>query len=70
MRVAVNDAVTLQRQLHDQAEIDAAEIIRKDGGEIVQLTAQQRTAFVDAVAPIYDDAQKQFSPELLNMVNL
>jgi TRAP-type C4-dicarboxylate transport system substrate-binding protein len=70
MRAAVNDAVTLQRQLHDQAEIDAAEIIRKDGGEIVQLTAQQRTAFVDAVAPIYDDAQKQFSPELLNMVNL
>jgi TRAP-type C4-dicarboxylate transport system substrate-binding protein len=70
MRAAVNDAVTLQRQLHDQAEIDAAEIIRKDGGEIVQLTAQQRAAFVDAVAPIYADAQNQFSPELLKMVNL
>ena len=70
MRVAVNDAVLLQRQLHDQAEIDAAETIRQAGGEIVQLTAKQRTAFVDAVAPIYADAQNQFSPELLKMVNL
>jgi TRAP-type C4-dicarboxylate transport system substrate-binding protein len=70
MRAAVKDAVLLQRQLHDQAEIDAAEVIRKAGGEIVQLTAQQRTAFVDAVAPIYADAQEQFSPELLKMVNL
>ncbi len=70
MHAAVNDAVKLQRQLHDQAEIDAAEIIREAGGEIVQLTSQQRTAFVDAVAPIYANAQKQFWPELLKMVNL
>jgi TRAP-type C4-dicarboxylate transport system substrate-binding protein len=70
MRAAVYDAVLLQRELHDQAEIDAADVIRKAGGEIVQLTAQQRSAFVDAVAPIYTDAQKQFSPELLEMVNL
>ena len=70
MRTAVNDAVMLQRQLHDQAEIDAAEVIRNAGGEIVQLTEQQRAAFVAAVAPIYDDAQNQFSPKLLKMVNL
>jgi len=70
MRAAVNDAVLLQRELHDQAEIDAADVIRKAGGEIVQLTAQQRSAFVEAVAPIYADAQEQFSPELLKMVNL
>jgi TRAP-type C4-dicarboxylate transport system substrate-binding protein len=70
MRAAVIDAVLLQRQLHDQAEIDAAATIRQAGGEIVQLTAKQRTAFVDAVAPIYVDAQNQFSPELLKMVNL
>lgn len=70
MRAAIKDAVDLQRRLHDQAEIDAAEIIRQAGGEIVQLTAQQRAAFVDAVVPIYVHAQKQFSPELLKMVNL
>ena len=70
MRAAVKDAVLLQRELHDQAEIDAADVIREAGGAIVQLTAQQRRAFVDAVAPIYADAQTQFSPELLKMVNL
>jgi TRAP-type C4-dicarboxylate transport system substrate-binding protein len=70
MRAAVHDAVILQRQLHDQAEIDAADVIRAAGGEIVQLTAQQRAAFVDAVAPIYVDAQKGYWPELLKMVNL
>ncbi len=70
MLAAVKDAVDLQRQLHDQAEVDAAAIIREAGGEIVQLTAPQRAAFVEAVAPIYADAQKQFSRELLGLVSL
>lgn len=70
MRAAVQEAVSLQRQLHDQAEIDSAKIIREAGGEIVTLTAQERQAFVDAVAPIYTDARKQFSRELLSLVNL
>jgi TRAP-type transport system periplasmic protein len=68
MRAAVQEAVSLQRRLHDQAEIDAAEIIRAAGGEIVTLTADERQAFVDAVAPIYTDARTQFSPELLRLV--
>ena len=70
MRAAVKEAVTLQRQLHDQAEIDSAEIIREAGGEIVTLTPQQRQAFVDAVAPIYADAQNHYDRELLNLVGL
>ena len=70
MRAAVKEAVTLQRQLHDQAEIDSAEIIREAGGEIVTLTPQQRQAFIDAVAPIYADAQNQYDRELLNLVGL
>jgi TRAP-type C4-dicarboxylate transport system substrate-binding protein len=70
MKNAVQDAVNLQRDLHDQAEIDAAKIILEDGGEIVQLTAEQRGLFVKAVAPIYVDAENQFSRELLAMVNL
>jgi TRAP-type C4-dicarboxylate transport system substrate-binding protein len=70
MRAAVKDAVDLQRQLHDQAEIDSAEIIRAAGGEIVELTQRQRKAFVEAVAPIYADALNEFSRELLDMVNL
>ena len=70
MRAAVKEAVTLQRQLHDQAEIDSAEIIREAGGEIVTLTPQQRQPFFDAVAPIYADAQNQYDRELLNLVGL
>jgi TRAP-type C4-dicarboxylate transport system substrate-binding protein len=70
MRDAVTEAVAYQRKLHDQAEIDAAQIIREAGGEIVTLNSQQRQVFVDAVAPIYVDAQTQFSRELLEMVGL
>lgn len=70
MRAAVKDAVALQRRLHDQAEIDATRVIRESGGQITVLTPQQRAAFVARVAPIYADARKQFSPELLSLVGL
>ena len=70
MRAAVKDAVAIQRLLHDQAEISSAEIIREAGGEIVALTPQQRKAFVDAVAPVYADAQIRFDRELLKLVGL
>jgi TRAP-type C4-dicarboxylate transport system substrate-binding protein len=70
MRTAVLEAVALQRRLHDQAEIDAAQTIHASGGEIVILTPQQRDKFIAAVAPVYDDARKQFSPELLSLVGL
>ena len=70
MQAAVKEAVDLQRRLHDQAEIDSAEVIRQAGGEIVELTPEERDVFVATVAPIYDDAQTEFSRELLSLVNL
>jgi TRAP-type C4-dicarboxylate transport system substrate-binding protein len=70
MRAAVRDAVTYQRGLHDQAEIDSQAIIREAGGEIVELTAAQRAEFVAAVAPIYADAKNEYSRELLDLVGL
>jgi TRAP-type C4-dicarboxylate transport system substrate-binding protein len=70
IRAAVRDAVALQRRLHDQAEIDAAKVIRESGGEIAILTPQQRAAFVARVAPVYADARTKFSPELLSLVGL
>ena len=69
MRAAAQDATIYQRELHDQAEIDSAAIIREFGGEIVELTAEQRAEFVAAVAPIYADAKTRYSRELLNLVN-
>jgi TRAP-type C4-dicarboxylate transport system substrate-binding protein len=68
MRAAVQAAVLHQRELHDQAEIDSAAVIRESGGEIVELTAEQRAEFVAAVAPIYADADARYSPELLGLV--
>ena len=51
-------------------EEDAAAAIRKAGGEIVELTAEQHKAFVSAVSPIYSEARSQFGRDLLSLVNL
>jgi tripartite ATP-independent transporter DctP family solute receptor len=70
MRAAVKDTVAFQRDLHVKEEEDAAAAIRKVGGELLELTADQHKAFVDAVTPIYGEARSQYSKELLAMVNL
>ena len=69
-RIAVNEAIQLQRGLHDDAELAAAQTIRESGGEIIQLTEQERQAFVDAVSPIYDEARQKYDSELLELVGL
>jgi len=70
LRAAVADAVTRQRALHDEAEIESIAIIREAGGEIVELTSEQRAAFVAAVAPIYAEARTRYGRELLELVGL
>jgi TRAP-type transport system periplasmic protein len=69
-RAAVREAISLQRSLHDQAEIDSEVIIKESGGEVVELTAQQRQQFVDAVTPIYEEARSTYSAELLEHIGL
>jgi len=70
LRAAVRDAVAFQRGLHVKEEEDSMVEIRKEGGEIVELTADQHKAFVDAVTPIYGEARGQYGRELLSLVNL
>jgi TRAP-type C4-dicarboxylate transport system substrate-binding protein len=70
LRAAVKDAVDFQRERHDEEEQRAAETIREAGGEIVELTAAQREAFVQAVAPIYAEAKARYSERVLKLVNL
>jgi TRAP-type C4-dicarboxylate transport system substrate-binding protein len=70
LQAAVHDAVAFQRDLHDQEETEAEAIIRAAGGEIVELTPEQKAAFVEAVAPIYDEARAKFDPELLSLIGL
>lgn len=68
IRVAAREAVALQRRLKDQEEEQAAATIRDAGGEIVELSAAQRDAFVRAVAPIYEEARTVYPAELLALV--
>ena len=69
-RAAAQEAVTLQRELHDEEELQAQEVIREAGGEIVQLSPEARGAFVAAVEPLHTDAQQRYSRELLDLVGL
>lgn len=70
LRAAVRDAVAFQRDLHVKEEAEAAAAIKKNGGEIVELTAEQHKAFVSAVTPIYKEARSQFDRNLLALVDL
>ncbi len=70
LRAAVRDAVAFQRDLHVKEEADAEVAIKKSGGEILELTADQQKAFASAVNPIYKEAHSQFGRELMALVNL
>jgi tripartite ATP-independent transporter DctP family solute receptor len=70
MRAAVTEAVVFQRHLHVKEEEDAAVAIRQAGGEILELTPEQHHAFVSAVRPIYAEARREFSEELLSLTSL
>ena len=67
---AVKDAVSFQRELHVKEESDAMAAIRMERGEILQLTAQEREAFVRAVSPIYGEARSEYGRDLLGLVGL
>ncbi|MBT5559932.1 MAG: C4-dicarboxylate ABC transporter, partial [Proteobacteria bacterium] len=70
IREAVQEAVIEQRELHDIAEIESAAAIREAGGEIIDLTAEQRSEFIAAVKPVYAKARSRYDPELLAAVGL
>ncbi len=70
VREAAREAVTLQRELRDQQELQAESVIREAGGEIAELTSEVRAAFIDAVQPLHAEARRRFPAELLEMVGL
>src|SRR6187402_3053867 len=70
MRAAVKDAVAFQRQLHVKEEEDAMVEIRKEGGEIVELSPEEHQKFADAVKPIYGEARAQYDRELLSLAKM
>ncbi len=70
MMAAVRDAVSFQRELHVREEEDAAATIRKEGGEIIELTPKEHDQFVAAVKPLYGEAHGLYSREMLALVGL
>jgi TRAP-type transport system periplasmic protein len=68
-QMAVRDAVAFQRNLHAKEEEEAAAAIRKEGGEIIELTPEQHKAFVAVVSPIYTEARSQYGRELLALID-
>jgi len=70
MRMAVRGAVEFQRALHVKEEENAMAEIRKEGGEIIELTPDEHQTFVDAVKPIYGEARGQYDRELRSLANV
>ena len=68
--MAVRGAVEFQRALHVKEEENAMAEIRKEGGEIIELTPDEHQTFVDAVKPIYGEARGQYDRELRSLANV
>ncbi|HEY4403841.1 MAG TPA: TRAP transporter substrate-binding protein [Xanthobacteraceae bacterium] len=67
MRAAVTEAIAFQRELHEREEEDARHAIEAQGCEIVELGAEQHTAFVQAVQPIFGEARRQYGEGLFEL---
>ena len=60
MMKSVREAVLAQRELAVREEDIARKTIEAGGGEVVELTPEERAAFVRAVKPIHDEARTRF----------
>jgi len=70
MREAVHDSIGFQRDLHLKEEDEAMAAIRAEGGEILELTPDEHGTFVAALTPIYGEARREYSREILALLNV
>jgi C4-dicarboxylate-binding protein DctP len=68
MTRATREAILAQRELAVREEEVARDAIVASGGEIVELTPQERAAFVKAVKPLHDEARSRFG-EMFALLN-
>lgn len=68
MRKAVREAVTTQRELAVKEEEIARKTLETAGCEIVDLTPEEREAFVRAVKPLHDEVRKRFGEEMFALL--
>ena len=68
MRQAVKEAVTYQRRLAVEENDESRRIILAAGCEIVELSAREHGAFVDAVRPLTAEARETYGAGMFKMV--
>ena len=68
MRRAAADAVTFQRHLAVEEELDARRAIEAQGCRIEELSAVEQDAFARAVAPMMEEANDVYGREMLKQV--
>jgi tripartite ATP-independent transporter DctP family solute receptor len=68
MREAVTDAVAYQRDLAIEEHEQARKVIEAAGCEIVELSAHEHGAFVNAVQPLLQEARQTYSEAMFKMV--
>ena len=64
MQKAAREAVLVQRDLAVEEENIARKAIESTGGEVVELTAEERAAFARAVKPLHDEARERFGEKM------
>src|SRR5262249_53182930 len=68
MKAAVTDAVAFQRTLAVEEDGEARRAIEAQGGEIVEIGADEHRQFAAAVQPLLDEAKKTYGREMFGMV--
>lgn len=69
MNDAIREAIAFQRRLTEQECIDAQGTIEAEGGTIIELSAEERNAFIRKVQPQLDDARGLFGDEMFALAN-
>ena len=70
MRAAVTEAVAFQRGTVAEEDANARAAILAKGGEILNLTAAEQDAFLEAVKPLYGELRDGFPPALRAMTSV
>jgi C4-dicarboxylate-binding protein DctP len=65
---AARAAVAAQRELAVEEEQIARKAIESTGGEVLELTPEERAAFARAVKPLHDEARKRFGEEVFALL--
>ena len=68
MTRAAREAIAAQRELAVEEEKLARRAIETAGGDVVELTADERAAFARAVKPLHDEARAGFGEEIFALL--